>query len=168
MKIMPSLAILLASLFFGNVSLAEDLPAPTGDVILTITGNIANTNDGDAAKFDRAMLEGLGMVEISTSSPWYDGVKTFEGVPARTLMDLVGAEGTTINAVALNDYETEIPLADTQETDMIFALKIDGQEMEVRDKGPIFVIYPYDSSPEFQSQTYYSRSAWQVTRLTVE
>jgi len=40
--------------------------------------------------------------------------------------------------------------------------------MQVRDKGPLFIIYPYDSMQELQSQTYYTRSAWQVAKLIVE
>ncbi|RII37994.1 oxidoreductase [Pseudooceanicola sediminis] len=167
MKLLPSLAALLTGLMFANMSLAEPLAKPVGDVVLTVSGNISNTNDGEAAKFDRAMLEEIGMVDISTNSPWYDEVKTFSGVPMKDLMELVGAKGTTINAVALNDYETEVPMSDAQETGMILAMKLDGQDMEVRDKGPIFLIYPYDSNPTFQNQAYYARSAWQVTRLIV-
>ena len=50
----------------------------------------------------------------------------------------------------------------------IFALKRDGEYMPVRDKGPLFVVYPYDSNPDLKSQTYYSRSAWQVAKLEVK
>lgn len=167
MKLLPALAALIAGVFFANLSLAEPLDTPTGEVILTVSGSIANTNDGDVAKFDRAMLERIGMVKISTNSPWYDEVRTFEGVPLKAVMDLVGAEGTVIHAVALNDYETEVPMADAQETGMIMAMKLDGQNMEIRDKGPIFLIYPYDSNPTYQNQAYYARSAWQVSRLIV-
>jgi hypothetical protein len=39
--------------------------------------------------------------------------------------------------------------------------------MPVRDKGPLFVIYPYDSRPELKSQLYYGRSAWQVSKLVI-
>ncbi|MDM6999909.1 oxidoreductase, partial [Klebsiella michiganensis] len=28
--------------------------------------------------------------------------------------------------------------------------------------------YPYDSSPELQNQIYYSRSAWQVSKIIIE
>lgn len=40
--------------------------------------------------------------------------------------------------------------------------------MPVRDKGPLFIVYPYDSNPEIKSQTYYTRSVWQVARLEVK
>jgi len=40
--------------------------------------------------------------------------------------------------------------------------------MSVRDKGPLFVIYPFDSKAELKSEQYYSRAAWQVRSITIE
>ena len=40
--------------------------------------------------------------------------------------------------------------------------------MPVREKGPLFIVYPYDSAPEIRHQKYYSRSAWQVARMVVQ
>lgn len=158
----------VAAAVFATSALAADLAQPKGEVILTITGNIENTNDGDSAKFDREMLESLGMTTITTSSPWYDSKMNFEGVSFKKVMDLVGAKGDTIHAFALNDYDTEIPMSDLDDSGVILAMKLNGEIMKIRDKGPIFVIYPYDSASPYQAQTYYARSAWQVTRMTVE
>ncbi|MCZ0964389.1 molybdopterin-dependent oxidoreductase [Paracoccus benzoatiresistens] len=168
MKTACSVATLIAAVCATTASIAADLPQPTGAVILTVTGNITNSNHGDEAKFDRAMLEALGTTKITTKTPWYEQAVTFEGVSFKALMEYVGGEGTNVNAIALNDYGTSIPMSDIQQTGMILAMKLNGQDMEVRDKGPIFVIYPYDSDPEYQTQTYYARSAWQVTKLIVE
>ncbi|EPL7927674.1 TPA: oxidoreductase, partial [Klebsiella pneumoniae] len=51
---------------------------------------------------------------------------------------------------------------------VIMALKMNGQYMRIRDKGPLFIVYPYDSSAELQNQIYYSRSAWQVSKMIIE
>ncbi len=40
--------------------------------------------------------------------------------------------------------------------------------MAVRDKGPLFVIYPYDSNTELQSELYFGRSAWQLRTIEVQ
>ncbi|WVT76298.1 hypothetical protein QM996_29310 (plasmid) [Sinorhizobium chiapasense] len=48
------------------------------------------------------------------------------------------------------------------------ALKQDGRYMEVADKGPLFVIYPFDDKPELKSEIYFSRSVWQVRTITIE
>ena len=76
-------------------------------------------------------------------------------------------KGKTVKALALNDYATQIPMEDFAKFGVILALKRDGEYMPVRDKGPLFIVYPYDSKPELKSQTYYGRSAWQLKRLEI-
>ncbi|KAB2678023.1 oxidoreductase [Brucella tritici] len=166
----------LARLFFCLIvpfvwlsgAVAEPLAKPTGKPILVISGNISNTNVGDTAQFDRDMLEAIGLVTVETANPWYDGRVRFEGVSMDKLMTLVGAKGTKVTAVALNDYVSTVPMEDFKKFNVILAMKRDGNYMPVRDKGPLFIIYPYDSDPQLQSQTYYTRSAWQVAKLIVE
>lgn len=162
------LIIMLLSFALSTQVWAGELSSPTGKVLLTLSGNIQNTNEDGKAVFDLASLEKLGMVSFQTTSPWYDGRTTFTGIPLQKLMDYVGAKGSVIKVTALNDYTTEIPLSDFKKYNVILALKINGEYMRIRDKGPLFVVYPYDSIPELNNQIYYSRSAWQVSRMNIE
>jgi hypothetical protein len=168
-KLMISWLVLCWSLFAaGSFAQAERLPAPRGDVILTVDGQISNTTDGTSALFDRAMLEALGMITLETTTPWTDGVVKFEGISARKLLEAVGSQGEAIEAVALNDYVSEIPAKDFADYDVILALRANGVELTVRDKGPIFIVYPLDSRPELNNEDIYSRCVWQLTRLTIK
>ena len=139
--------------------------AATEPPILTISGKI--TASGDAT-FTRSTLEAIGLRSFTTKTPWYDAPVTFEGVPMAQLMRKVGATGDRVTAVALNDYSTDIPMSDFEQFEVILALKRDGAYMPVRDKGPLFIVYPYDSNPILRSTTYTSRSAWQVSQLIVK
>ena len=145
------LTLLLLCCLVQSVTWAGDLPKPVGKPILTISGNIENTNENGKAVFDLASLE-----------------TKFEGVPMSKLMDYVGAKGTNVNVIALNDYSTIIPLSDFKKYNAILALKVNGEYMRIRDKGPSFIVYPYDSLPELNNQIYYSRSAWQVSKMKIE
>jgi hypothetical protein len=147
---------------------AGQLSSPTEKPILTISGQIESTNKDGTAQFDRPMLEALGTVSIETTTPWYNGPVKFEGVSLDKLMKQVGAKGQRVVAIALNDYSTEIPIEDFAKHGAILALKRNGEYMPVRDKGPLFIIYPFDSDPQLKSQTYYGRSAWQVAKLIVK
>lgn len=168
MKLIRALFCLVLPLAWLSGAAAEPLAKPTGKPILVISGKISNTNVGDTAQFDRGMLEAMGLVTVETTNPWYDGRVRFEGVSMDKLMSLVGAKGTKVTAVALNDYVSSLPLEDFKRFNVILAMKRDGNYMPVRDKGPLFIIYPYDSDPQLQTQTYYTRSAWQVAKLIVE
>jgi hypothetical protein len=147
---------------------AQPLPQPAGEVILTIGGAIENKNSPDGAVFDRAMLEALGLQRLRTSSPWTDGVVEFEGVPASAVMRAVGARGERVIASALNDYQVDIPLQDFEDYPVLFALKMDGHELTVRDRGPIWIVYPRDDYAELRNERVNARWVWQLSGLTVE
>lgn len=164
-----AVASVLAAVILGAAqAVAGELPMPAGDPILVIEGDIANTNVEGAAQFDRAMLESIGMESFVTETPWFTGPSKFEGVPLAKLMEMVGAKGDELEAVALNDYRATVPIADFADHGVILALKRDGEYMPVRDKGPLFIVYPYDSDPALQNQQYFARSVWQVARMVVK
>lgn len=147
---------------------AATLPQPQGKVVLIVTGAIANTNKGEAAEFDMPMVEAIGVESFTTKTPWYHDPVTFSGVRMSRLMEFVGAKGTSLTVTALNDYATDIPIEDFKKYQVILASKRDGNYMPVRDKGPLFIVYNYDSDAELQHQRFYSRSAWQVARMVVK
>jgi hypothetical protein len=159
--------IVAANFVVAAVAEEATLTVPKGEPILTIEGKIAITNVDGKAVFDRAMIEELGLTTIRTTTPWFDGPVSFEGVRADRLMARVQASGRDAVAIALNDYRVIIPLSDFAEYGVILALKRDGEYMPVSDKGPLFVVYPYDSDPSLQTQQFYARSVWQLARLIV-
>jgi hypothetical protein len=144
------------------------LDAPKGKVVLSITGAISQRNAGDRADFDMDMLAALPQHSFSTRTPWYKVPRKFTGPLLRDVLAAVGATGKTLNAVALNDYKVPIPAEDAQKYPVVMARLLDGQPMAVRDKGPLFIIYPYDSDAALRSERYYSRSAWQLRTLDVK
>ena len=143
----------------------SSLPAMAGDVILSIDGEIAGGAQIDMTAAD---LEALGMTTIVTKTPWHDAAVTFEGVSFAALLEKVGATGTNLAVVALNNYRSELPVEDIEKHGVILALKQDGAYMPVSDKGPLFVVYPFDADASLNSEVYYARSAWQVRSITVE
>jgi hypothetical protein len=165
---MTAMSFGVAILVAANLVGAASLPEPTEKPILTVTGKITFTNKEGAAQFDRAMLEALGAASFSTTTPWYKEAVKFEGVPLAKLMEAVGATGDRIVSIALNDYSAEMPMEDARKYGVLLALKRDGEYMTVRDKGPLFIIYPFDSNPDLKAQKYYSRSVWQVARIEVK
>jgi len=124
-------------------------------------------NDGKAAQFDMGLLEQLPQTSFSTATPWYTQPRKFTGPLLRDVLARAGASGTTLRAVALNDYWVDIPFDDVVRHDVIVARLLDDKPMAVRDKGPLFVIYPFDARPELRTPVYYGRSAWQLRSIEV-
>jgi len=105
---------------------------------------------------------------FTTATPWYSTPMKFEGVPLAKLLERLGASGQSLMVVALNDYSSDIPVSDIKKYNVLLALKVNGEYISVRDKGPMFIIYPFDTDPELQHQTYYGRSVWQVSKIVVK
>ncbi|WP_137156185.1 molybdopterin-dependent oxidoreductase [Rhizobium sp. FKL33] len=143
------------------------LDKPTGDVVLTVTGAIDDINSGSAAEFDMAMLEKLPGRAATLETPWTQGKVTFSGPFMAELMKAVGAHGKTLRVSALNDYTVEVPLSDATDIKTILATRMNDEPMSVRDKGPLFIIYPFDLDPSLYNEKYFSRSVWQIKSIEV-
>lgn len=157
-----------ATIFTGQPALADGLPDPSGPVILEVEGRIGNTNRDGTAVFDLAMLEDFGGTTLVTGTPWTEGVVTFEGISGARLLELIEPAGDTVTALALNDYSAELPVSDFREMGLLLAYKLDGEPMSVREKGPLWIVFPYEDIPEDQQNSYQARSVWQLKRLTFE
>ena len=162
------LAPIAAALALISALPAHALPPATGKVILALTGKVSDKNTPDAAQFDLAMLEKLPQQTFTTKTPWSKDPIKFTGPLLRDVLATAKANGTTIKAVALNDYKTAIPVEDAQRYDMILAHRMNGEVIPVRTKGPLFIVYPFDSKPELQASKFYGRSAWQLKSMDIE
>ena len=144
------------------------LEAPKSKVVLTISGTLTKPNHGKDAIFSMEMLEKLPQQTFTTKTPWYPRAVTFTGPLLRDVLAAAGASGKQISARALDDYKTLIPMSDAQNFNLILARQIDGKNLSIREKGPLFIVYPYDSKPELQAQVYLDRSSWQLKLLTID
>lgn len=149
------------------VGTARALDPPSSAVVLTVQGRVRLPNDGKRAQFDMAMLEALPQRTLQTRTPWYPQARRFTGPLLRDLLAAAGAQGSSLRLVALNDYQVDMPMDDAVRHDVIVARLMDDKPMAVRDKGPLFIIYPFDAQPELRSAVYYGRSAWQLRTIEV-
>jgi len=116
-------------------------------------------------------LAELETVEYSTSTDWTDGSRRFRGPLVRSVIEQLGLDPqaiATIHATAANDYTVEIPASDVLRYDVILATEMDGKRLTLRDKGPLWVVYPRDDHRELDDPEINSRWIWQLVELTFE
>lgn len=164
-RIGVSMGLLVA---LSGVAAAQTLAKPTGPVILSIGGQISQRNAGELAEFDAAMLDALKVNQFSTTTPWHKSSVAFSGPSLQSVLNAVGAKGKVLRMQALNDYEIQVPFDDAADFGPVLARRADGAELTIRSKGPLFMIYPFDSKPKLKNDTYYSRSIWQLKKIVVE
>ncbi|MFD1747123.1 molybdopterin-dependent oxidoreductase [Rhizobium helianthi] len=159
--------LLAAAVIFIAPS-AFALDAPKGPVILTVKGDLAHPNMGKTAQFDLEMLEKLAGRQSTVRTPWTEGETTFSGPLLRSVLEAAGARGNKLLVRALNDYFAEVPRDDADKIDSILATRQNGKVMSVRDKGPLFLVYPFDKDPSLFNEKYFSRSVWQIKEVEVQ
>ena len=153
-------AVLIVLLPISGV-VAADKP------LLTISGNVTKMVADGKVQLSREALEAMPRTTFTTSTIWTEGEREFSGVALVDLVEAVGANGSTMKATALNNYAVDVPMADAVKGGPIIAYELDGKRMSVREKGPLWLVYPYDSNATYRTETIYSRSIWQLDRLEI-
>jgi hypothetical protein len=162
-----AIAGMLIALGFAIVGWGEasSLASESATPILVVDGKTA---DGKPTAFDLALLKTLPAITLTTATPWSEGENQFEGVRLRDLLERLGGRGTAVIASAVDEYHIAIPMADIEDYDVIVAYGMNSQPLPPDDKGPLWIIYPFSAHSGLQKDLYFSRSVWQLNRLTVQ
>ena len=116
----------------------------------------------------RDALDALAQAEFETETSWTTGVQRFRGVRGSALAALFPDGAETVTAIALNDYVVAIPLSDFTADRLLLATSRNGAPMRIRDNGPYWLIYEFDSLSSQQRVIAETRSIWQLAALVVE
>jgi len=122
---------------------------------------------GEVINFDRAALDALPQESFATSTIWTEGLKKFGGPSLRAVLGAAGIESGTLKLIAVNDYAVTMDAKDALATVPIIATRIDEEPFSRRDKGPLWLVYPYDLSPIYRTEVMFSRSIWQLVEIKV-
>lgn len=156
---------LLSVLFLLNMICLPSLATANG-LTISISGNAEKTSSGPL-ELSLEAFEAIDQTTVVTKTPWHKEDTRFTGVSGAALVEYLGIQGEVVEAVALNDYLVEIPVSDLLESGLIFATRANGELMSVREKGPVFVVYPFDTNPSLKSEIIYGRSIWQLVRMNI-
>ena len=72
-----------------------------------------------------------------------------------------------VTVVALNDYKVDVPMADFHNFPVILAYRMDGEALRIKDKGPLWIIYPQDEFPELKNKQTQNKWVWQVKEIQI-
>lgn len=155
MQIAISLWAALFALLVPTLGHAQD--------ILTVTTAEASES------FTLEELLAMPQTTIVTKNDYVDEAAAFQGPSLRSILEEMDIAGdATLKVGALNDYSAILPAVDAFDYEVILAVLRDGETMSVREKGPIWVIYPMDSYLELQDDVYNDRLVWQLKSISVE
>ncbi|MEF1289037.1 hypothetical protein [Vibrio sp. M260118] len=163
-----TLATVIASilLLFSQSVLA--LSAPTGEPILWVSGNIAESNSDQGVEFDQAMIDQLQQVTVQTNNHVVEQTVEYKGPTISSILELVKSRGESVRIIAWDDYVVTVPVSDLDKYQVLLATHEAGKRLTIDDKGPFFVVFPFADHAELRNDFYYSLSVWQVREIVVE
>ncbi|MBW4961626.1 molybdopterin-dependent oxidoreductase [Sulfitobacter sp. CW3] len=127
------------------------------------------TNSENSATYTLEELLAMPQTTVVTTNDYVDELTTFQGPSLRFVLEKMDVDqNANLKMVALNDFASQVPAEDAFAYDVILAVLRNGEEMSVREKGPIWVIYPMDDNPELQDDVYNGRLVWQLKSISVE
>ncbi|NOR32204.1 MAG: molybdopterin-dependent oxidoreductase [Sulfitobacter sp.] len=127
------------------------------------------TNSENSATYTLEELLAMPQTTVVTTNDYVDELTTFQGPSLRLVLEEMDVDqSANLKMVALNDFASQVPAEDAFTYDVILAVLRNGEEMSVREKGPIWVIYPMDDNPELQDDVYNGRLVWQLKSISVE
>jgi hypothetical protein len=126
-------------------------------------------NGETVAHYSRTEIESLeAWGELETETPWTDQSTRYEGIPFRTLIPPeTPLDGKEVRLLARNGYLIEVPLSTILKGDGFLAFKADGKWMRLRDKGPVWLIFPFSQHPELNDGEYRRIAVWMLEEIDV-
>ncbi|WP_120501146.1 molybdopterin-dependent oxidoreductase [Roseovarius sp. EL26] len=157
---------ILALIFF--LSPASSLSQETEEILLTIQIQTDGNSKNRTIDFTRADLMDFPDTTVTTTTIWTDGEQTFTGVQIQALLQHLNIQSAQLELVAENEYSIEVPAADFYEDTAVLAYARNGEVMTLRENGPLWLVYDYDSDAKYRTEFYYLRSIWQLTKIMVK
>lgn len=152
---------------FVAFSFVTVLPGRYGAVQADTTAPVLLTVHGDLKKqaFTLADLDALPQQQFTTSTIWTTEPTAFSG-PA--LSDVTASSGLSTKVLTLrptNNYSITVNSSMLEENAPIVATRINGKTFSLRERGPLWVVLPYDAHSRYRSEYTFAASIWQLTDI---
>lgn len=145
-----------AAFFFAGLAWAED-------VILTVN----NAADGRSVSFTYEELLALPQTAFRTSTIWTSGVDSYSGPSLAAVLAAADMPQDDLLISAINDYNVTFPADKISNDAPVLAVQVNGTPFSIREKGPIWVLFPFDDDDRYRAEDYFALSVWQLRQIDV-
>lgn len=118
---------------------------------------------GEQVRITRTQFNTLPIHEINSAESGRDGV--FKGPLLRDFLAMAGVKSSRIEILAYDNYFVQIERTYWHDYDTIMATERNGATMKIRDKGPLWLVFPWDKHPELRNERFYNLSIWQIKEI---
>lgn len=165
-RLVTILGVCIVLVLVGSMCFAA--PKPTGKVIITVSGNISETNSDKGFELDMAMLEGIALSKYDGRDPWL-GNKKYSGVLVSDILKFAGADSKAVEVliVAKDGKKVTLKAADVAKYPIMIATQDGGKAIGSGLGGPAKLVFPYASHPEVEKLYPKEDWCWYVVGIEV-
>lgn len=121
---------------------------------------------GQQINLSREDLERLPQTTFTTSTPWTKGIHTYQGPKLSLITNKFSSSINGIRIYALNGYSYDINTQDLQRYPFILVLRQDEKAISLRNKGPFWLLVPFDQNPKLLSHDKLrNQLVWQINKI---
>jgi len=141
------------------------LPAPTGDAILKVSGDIAKPNVGDECQFDADLFDQHAVAQ-TLDDPWMGDGLEYRGLLLSDVWELCGGsdEATVATLVAKDGMTLDIAKADLEQWSIMLAYQVGGEDVIDDLGGPVKVVFPADAGETYNDDQW----MWWVVEVKIQ
>lgn len=170
-RIITTFVAFFLAVFISGQSVLADGEAGQGHANkahkIVLTAYYADGSGRDPVQLTMPDLRKLPHAGFETTTIWTEGLQRFDGVWLKDLAAHLGMDEGRLEMSALNEYLIDITVAELEDSAALVTYLRNGEPMTAREKGPLWVVFPYDSDPKFRTETVFARSIWQLDRITL-
>lgn len=139
-------------------------------VVLTVYGNIElNEQQHTQLDFTLSELQALTQADMTTAHPWSAEPRRYRGVDMISLLNNLFSQKNilSLQLEALNDFSVVVNWDQISSYSPILAWQENKQTMSLRNKGPLWLILPFDQVPQIQQADFLHFMIWQLRVIRV-
>ncbi|MCB8838976.1 hypothetical protein [Aurantimonas sp. VKM B-3413] len=139
----------------------EDPDDPAAKILSVVDG------DGRTAKFSRLDLAQLPQTRFVTAAPFLKTPTPLEGPSVSQLLRAFDPDRTfhRIEIVALDSYLVSADISQLEADGAILAIRQDGAFLPIAEKGPAYLVFPFDDRPSLKDKSHYGLCIWQISQI---
>lgn len=187
MTVILVLVLVLAGLFFSQsliptqiddpIEVSIDHSTPKAAVALVTTANpddallkiLASAETGCPETFALSDVSLLSLPQqtFKTHHTWSKVADEFSGPLLADVLDQVCPKASKLKLKAINDYQVDLDFNKIKQYEPILAMSVNGERLTVRNKGPIWVMIPFDKYTSVPERSLDEALVWQLSSINV-
>lgn len=133
------------------------------DAILTVR----NAVDDRSVNFTYKELLALPQTEFRTRTIWTSDLDSYAGPSLAAVLDAAEMPNADLRIYATNDYNVKFPADKIAADAPVLVVHINGEPFSLREKGPVWLLFPFDDNDSYRTEDNFALSVWQLKQIDV-